>query len=37
MTVVDRDLFQIPPDELLKVRARMTIIDGEPEHEPGGR
>ena len=37
LTVVDRDLFQIPTEELLRVRVRMTIIDGEPVYESGGR
>ena len=37
VTVVDRDLFRIPPEDLLKVNVRMTIIDGEPVYESGGR
>ena len=37
LTVVDRDLFRIPPEDLLKVKVRMTMIDGEPVYESGGR
>lgn len=37
LTVVDRDLFGIPPEELLKVAVRMTIIKGQPAYEAGGR
>jgi predicted amidohydrolase YtcJ len=37
VTVVDRDLFQIPPKDLLKVQVRMTVIEGEPVYESGGR
>jgi predicted amidohydrolase YtcJ len=37
VTVVDRDLFRIPPEDLLKVKVRMTVIDGEPVYESDGR
>jgi predicted amidohydrolase YtcJ len=36
ITVVDCDLFQVPPDDLLKVKVRMTIVEGEPVYESGG-
>ena len=36
VTVVDRDLFKIPPDDLLKVKVRMTIVEGEPVYESAG-
>jgi predicted amidohydrolase YtcJ len=37
ITVVDRDLFRVPPEDLLKVRVRMTVVEGEPVYESGGR
>jgi predicted amidohydrolase YtcJ len=37
VTVVDRDLFRIPPEDLLKVKVRMTVVDGEPVYESDGR
>ena len=37
ITVVDRDLFRIPPEDLLKVKVRMTVVDGEPVYESDGR
>jgi len=36
LTVVDRDLFRIPPEDLLHVKVRMTIIDGEPVYQAVG-
>jgi hypothetical protein len=36
VTVVDRDLFRAPPEDLLKVKVRMTLIDGESVYESGG-
>ena len=37
LTVVDRDLFRIRPEEFLEVKVRMTVIDGEPVYESDGR
>jgi predicted amidohydrolase YtcJ len=36
VTVVDRDLFKIPSEDLLKVKVRMTIVEGEPVYESAG-
>jgi len=35
VTVVDRDLFRIPPEELPKVEVRMTVVDGEAVFDAG--
>ncbi len=37
VTVVDRDLFRIPPEELLKVRVRATVVEGETVYDAGDR
>lgn len=36
VTVIDRDLFQIEPAEVLKTQVRATIIEGEVVYEGGG-
>jgi predicted amidohydrolase YtcJ len=33
LVVLSRDIFQIPPMEMLDVRVDMTIFDGEPVYE----
>jgi len=37
LTVVDHDLFKIPPEDLQNVKVRMTVVDGEPVYDAGGR
>ncbi len=37
LTVIDRDLFKVPPRDLLKTNVVMTIIDGEVVYEAGRR
>lgn len=36
LTVADRDLFALPPEELLKTRAAMTIVGGKIVFRSGG-
>ncbi len=33
LVVLDRDPFELPPDEIWTTRVRMTFVDGEPVHE----
>ena len=37
ITVVDRDLFRVPPEDLLKVRVKFTIVDGGVAYERDGQ
>ena len=37
LTVTDRDLFKVPPRDVLKANVVMTIIDGEVVYEAGRR
>jgi len=37
LTIVDRDLFKIPAEDLQNAQVRMTVVDGEPVYDAGGR
>ena len=37
LTVIDRDLFKVPPRDVLKAKVVMTVIDGEVVYEAGRR